>query len=142
MWVLKGAVLGSVVFFAGFFLRFIAAIVVVIVKGQQSGDASALGAIFVATVSNPFFYTALLGCILIGIFSVRKTSLSPEQIRDFIHPTSGSNSGYRSLRNPARPVEIGLPRCNGRATQAGRTSIVRSPSLSDRHRSATIPPLN
>jgi hypothetical protein len=94
MWVIKGAVLGSVVFFGGFFPRFIAAIVAVIVKGQvRSGGATALGAIFVATVSTPFFYTALLGCILIGIFSVRKRSLSPEQICDFIH--LGSDASLR-----------------------------------------------
>ena len=76
MWILKGALLGSAVFFGGFFLRFLAALVAVIVKGQaQSGDA-ALGTIFVATVSNPFLYTALLGCNLIGILAVRKRSLA------------------------------------------------------------------
>jgi len=68
MWILRGELLGFALFIGGLFLTVAVGIVSAIVKGSvQSGHATGLGAIFGATIFNPLFYTALLGCILIGV---------------------------------------------------------------------------
>jgi len=68
MWILKGVFLGFGLFVGGLVLMVVVGIVGAIVKGSvQTGHATALSAIFAATIWNPFFYLALLGCILIGV---------------------------------------------------------------------------
>jgi hypothetical protein len=64
MWIAKGIALGLAIFISGLFIR----LVVGIIKGPiESNHATGLGVIFGATIWNPFFYIALLGCLLIGI---------------------------------------------------------------------------
>jgi hypothetical protein len=64
MWIAKGILLGVALFIGGLFLRVVFGIVR---SPVQSNHATGLGVIFGTTIWNPFFYIALLGCLLIGI---------------------------------------------------------------------------
>ena len=64
MWIARGILLGLAIFIGGLFLT----VVVGILRGPlQTNHATGLSAVFGATIWNPFFYIALLGCLLIGI---------------------------------------------------------------------------
>jgi hypothetical protein len=62
MWVLKGLALGSTFFVAGtiFYLY------VVLIRHSQA-QAIGLSAITGVTIHNPFFWLALVSCIMLGI---------------------------------------------------------------------------
>jgi hypothetical protein len=68
MWIAKGVFLGFGLFLAGLVLMAIVSITWAVTRGQvQHSQAIGLGVVYGQTLGNPFFYVALLGCVLIGI---------------------------------------------------------------------------
>ena len=61
MWILKGSMLGLVIFAVGL----TAFLSVTLFAGPS--HATGLSALRAYTWGNPFFWTALLGCLLVGI---------------------------------------------------------------------------
>jgi len=72
MWILKGIFIGFGLFVSGLVLTAIVSISFAFGRGQvQTQHATSLGVIYAQTFDNPFFYLALLGCMLIGIAVAR-----------------------------------------------------------------------
>jgi hypothetical protein len=77
MWILKGILVGFGLFVSGLVLTAIVSISFAFGRGQvQAQHATSLGVIYGQTFGNPFFYLALLGCMLIGIAVVGSWSTS------------------------------------------------------------------
>jgi hypothetical protein len=68
MWIAKGVLLGFGLFVGGLFLLVVLSVLSAIVKGSiQYNHATSVGVIYGMTFGNPFFYLALLGCLLVGV---------------------------------------------------------------------------
>jgi len=67
MWILKGILVGVGLFVSGLVLMAIVSISFAFGRGQvQAQHATSSGVIYGQTFGNPFFYLALLGCMLNG----------------------------------------------------------------------------